>query len=76
MTMTVNAIYERGQLRLMEPVDLEEGAVVEVTISVEEPESERSPAAVLAEIAALPLENGERFSGRDHDDLLYGKGSS
>lgn len=32
-------------------------------------------ADALAEIAALPLEGkGDRFSGRDHDQVLYGGG--
>ena len=34
----------------------------------------KTPAELLAEIAALPLEgNGEKFSNRDHDRILYGK---
>src|SRR5262249_28556031 len=34
----------------------------------------RNSAEILAEIAALPLEpGGQEFSGRDHDQILYGK---
>jgi hypothetical protein len=36
--------------------------------------SKKSPAQVLSEIAALPTENkSEKFSGRDHDTILYGE---
>ncbi|MEP7039162.1 MAG: hypothetical protein ABI891_12575, partial [Acidobacteriota bacterium] len=36
--------------------------------------AEKTPAELLAEIAALPMEgNGEKFSNRDHDRILYGK---
>lgn len=32
------------------------------------------PAELLAEIAALPIEGKtDKFSGRDHDKILYGK---
>lgn len=68
MTMTVEAIYEQGVLRLKEPVALEEGAHVEVIVISREPAPGRTTAAeILAEIAALPLENDDReeFSGRD-----------
>jgi predicted DNA-binding antitoxin AbrB/MazE fold protein len=72
MTQVVQAIYERGTLRLVEPVDLEEGTQVEVTISTETPEPDRSPSEILAEIAALPMESSGDISGRDHDRILYG----
>jgi predicted DNA-binding antitoxin AbrB/MazE fold protein len=76
MTMTIEAIYEQGVLRLKEPVSLEEGAHVEVIVITREPASGKATAAeILTEIAALPLEgDGEEFSGRDHDQILYGKG--
>ena len=40
-----------------------------------EPTAEgRTPADILAAIAALPMEvAGEEFSGRDHDKILYGE---
>ena len=76
MTMTVEAIYERGMLRLKEPISLEEGAHVEVIVITREPALGKANAAeILADIAALPLESdGEEFSGRDHDQILYEKG--
>ena len=76
MTMTVEAIYERGVLRLKEPVSLEEGEHVEVIVITREPAPGQAKAAeILADIAALPLEgDGQEFSGRDHDRVLYEKG--
>ncbi|MDT4898192.1 MAG: hypothetical protein QOH25_3269 [Acidobacteriota bacterium] len=76
MTVTVEAVYERGMLRLKEPISLEEGAQVEVIVITREPaQGDASAAEILANIAALPLESdGAEFSGRDHDQILYGKG--
>jgi predicted DNA-binding antitoxin AbrB/MazE fold protein len=73
MTTTVEAIYEQGMLRLKEPIALAEGAEVEVIVISREPETvEGKPAEVLAAIAAQPLEGeSSKFSGRDHDRLLY-----
>ena len=73
MTTTIEAVYERGVLRLKEPIPLAEGAEVEViVISREAAVASSKPAEVLAAIAALPVEgeNGE-FSGRDHDRIIY-----
>ena len=74
MTITVEAIYERGVLRLIQPLSLAEGTRVDVIVITQEPTAEsRMPADILATIAALPMEDGsEEFSGRDHDKILYG----
>jgi len=74
MTTTVEAIYEQGVLRLIQPLSLAEGTRVEVIVITQEPLTEgRTPADILATIAALPMEaGGEEFSGRDHDKVLYG----
>ncbi len=86
MTTTVEAIYEQGVLRLAHTIPLAEGTRVEVTVNVPEPISiARSPAELLAAIAAMPpadmmdaiaampLETeGVEFSSRDHDRILYG----
>ncbi len=74
MTTTVEAIYEQGVLRLIQPLSLAEGTRVEVIVIAQEPPAEgRTPADILATIAALPMEaGGEEFSGRDHDQMLYG----
>lgn len=75
MSTTVEAVYEQGVLRLMQPIALAEGARVQVIIMTPKPATEReSPADILAAIAALPLEADEKgFPGRDHDEILYGK---
>jgi hypothetical protein len=49
---------------------------VQETINLESPDPDGSPAEILAEIAALPMENSEGFSGRDHDQILYGERAS
>jgi len=73
MTTTIEAVYERGVLRLKEPVALADGTIVEVTITTSEPPGE-TPAEILSAIASLPVEgDGQPFSGRDHDKILYGE---
>ncbi|MEA5517578.1 antitoxin family protein [Limnoraphis robusta] len=73
MTYTLQAIYEQGMLRLMQPVDLPEGTSVKVIITANDStQEEKNPADILAQIAALPLESEpENISGRDHDRILY-----
>ncbi len=75
MSTTVEAVYEQGVLRLKEPIALPEGTIVEVIIiSQDAPQGEAKPSDILTAIASLPLEgNGAEFSGRDHDQILYGK---
>ncbi len=77
MSKTISAIYENGVLHPEKPLEVSEGAKVEIIILVSEnKKQQKSPAELLAEIAALPLEGeGEKFSGRDHDRILYGKAS-
>jgi len=74
MTTTVKAIYAQGMLRLIQPLSLAEGTRVEVIVITQELTAEgRTPADILATIAALPMEaGGKEFSGRDHDKILYG----
>jgi len=71
--MTIAAIYENGVLRLIEPIELPEGTSVEIIVIPKQSYSQqKSPADILTEIAALPLEeNADTFSGRDHDQILY-----
>ena len=75
MTRPIKAVYERGVLRLKEPVALADGTLVEVTITTFEPPGEsKTPAEILSTIASLPIEgDGHPFSGRDHDKILYGE---
>ena len=74
MTTTVEAIYEQGVLRLIQPLSLAEGTRVDIIVMTRESPAEgRTPADILAAIAALPMEvGGEEFSGRDRDKILYG----
>jgi predicted DNA-binding antitoxin AbrB/MazE fold protein len=74
MTTTVEAIYEQGVLRLIQPLPLAEGTRVDIIVMTRESPAEgRTPADILAAIAALPMEvGGEEFSGRDHDKILDG----
>lgn len=73
MTTTIQAVYERGVLRLKEPIELADGTTVEVTITSSKPGCE-TPAEILSAIASLPIDgDGSEFSGRDHDKVLYGE---
>jgi predicted DNA-binding antitoxin AbrB/MazE fold protein len=73
MTKQVEAVYEQGRLRPLEPLELPEGARLRVVLLTEDDaDGQKSPADVLSEIAALPLEGAtEPFSGREHDSVLY-----
>lgn len=74
MTTTVDAVYEHGVLRPTQPIELAEGTRVRVIVITEEQngEAQKSPADILAEIAALYVETHQApFSGRDHDKILY-----
>ncbi|MET0624226.1 MAG: antitoxin family protein [Pyrinomonadaceae bacterium] len=73
MTKQVEAVYEQGRLRPLEPLELPEGARLRVVLLTEDDaDGQRFPAEVLSEIAALPLEgSAEPFSGREHDSILY-----
>lgn len=75
MSNRIQAVYEHGVFRPIDPVPLEEGAKVE--LSYERPAPLKPPQPMLAaieEIARLPLEGpDDGFSGADHDDILYGK---
>ena len=74
MTKQVEAVYEQGRLRPLEPLDLPEGARLRVIVVTGDEAGVRraTPAEQLAEIAALPPEGAaEPFSGADHDAVLY-----
>jgi predicted DNA-binding antitoxin AbrB/MazE fold protein len=76
MSLTIEAIYEKGVLKLIQPIALAEGTRVSVVITT--PAGEplgQSPAAILAAIAAFPSEpNNQPFSNQDHDQVLYATG--
>lgn len=75
MTKEIEAIYERGVIRPVKPLDLPEGSRLDVVlISHDKPRANGNAAGILAEIAALPLEGAsDAFSGREHDSVLYPK---
>ena len=73
MTKEIEAVYEQGMIRPLEPLDLPEGARLDViVITHEHPRANGNTAEMLAEIAALPLEaSSDAFAGREHDSILY-----
>jgi predicted DNA-binding antitoxin AbrB/MazE fold protein len=73
MTTTVAAVYENGILRPLEPLSLSEGQRVQIAVSAEGAANPRNVGAIMAEIAALPVEGAcDPFTSRDHDQVLYG----
>ena len=75
MSQTISAVYENGTLILDKPLAIPNGTKVEkLVLPPKNNKRERTPAELLAEIAALPIEGKtDKFSGRDHDKVLYGK---
>ena len=73
MTKEIEAVYEQGMIRPLQPLELPEGARLDlIVITHEEPKTNGNTAEVLAEIAALPLEGpDDEFAGREHDSILY-----
>ena len=73
MTKEIEAVYEHGMIRPLEPLELPEGARLDViVITHEQLKTNGDAAEVLAEIAALPLEGPtDAFTGREHDSVLY-----
>jgi predicted DNA-binding antitoxin AbrB/MazE fold protein len=73
MTKEIEAIYEHGMIRPLQPLDLPEGSRLDViVVTHEEARTNGSAAEILAEIAALPLEgDDDAFAGRD--SILYPK---
>jgi predicted DNA-binding antitoxin AbrB/MazE fold protein len=70
---TVEAVYEHGVLRLLEPLPFADGTPVEVMVVERATTGGAQAAAMLTKIAELPLENEqEAFSNREHDAILYG----
>ena len=74
--MTIKVVYENGVFRPLKPIkDVREGTEAEVTVTkptrpVPTPEEVIES---LLRLADMPLEGGgKRFSGQDHDKILYG----
>jgi predicted DNA-binding antitoxin AbrB/MazE fold protein len=75
MTKEIEAVYEQGIIRPLEPLDLAEGTRLDlIVVTHEQPKANGNAAEILAEIAALPLEvANDAFAGREHDSTLYPK---
>lgn len=74
MSQTISAVYQKGVLILDKPLAVSEGSKVEIVVIAKEQKQKRTPAQILAELAALPIEGKtDKFSGRDHDKVLYGE---
>ena len=73
MTKEIEAVYEHGIIRPLNPLELPEGTRLDlIVITHEQPKTNDNSAEILAEIAALPLEgSNDAFSGREHDTILY-----
>ena len=73
MTKEIEAVYEQGMIRPLRPLELPEGARLDlIVITHEQPKTNGNTAQILAQIAALPLEGStEPFAGREHDSILY-----
>jgi predicted DNA-binding antitoxin AbrB/MazE fold protein len=57
MTVTIEAIYEQGILRLSQPIPLADGTRVEVMVISPPVElATQSPSEILQDIAAMPLQ--------------------
>lgn len=78
MTTTVKAIYERGALRLTEPIELEDGTRVDVIVITREPDNgdqvgaDSSRDALEDLIAQCAIDTGIPDLAHQHDHYLYG----
>jgi len=77
--MTIRATYEHGILRPVEPLHLEEGQIVRVTVTPETgPWSAERAIAAMERIVAMPVENNEVLEPGDKpvsaevDRYVYG----
>jgi predicted DNA-binding antitoxin AbrB/MazE fold protein len=73
MTKEIEAVYEQGMIRPLQPLEFPEGARLDLIVITHEEDKDNGIAArILAEIAALPLEGAiDDFAGREHDSILY-----
>jgi len=77
MTKQIEAVYENGMLRPIDPLNVPEGEHLHLIIITRKGTGPNGSAGkLLAEIAALPIEGqSDAFSGSDHDTVLYPKTS-
>jgi len=69
MATRIEAIYEHGVFRPTAPVEMAEGERVQIVVlTPDEADPSPSPASILAEIAALPLETvSDESDSQNHD---------
>jgi len=80
MSERITAVVENGLLRPTEPLALPNGTRVDLTIAQTSGAEAGIPSTspidtvkkIVAAIAAIPVEPGPEFSGREHDRILYG----
>jgi predicted DNA-binding antitoxin AbrB/MazE fold protein len=72
MSRQIQAVYEKGVLRPLEPLKLDEGEELDVVLLPRKKSIQRDAARVLADIACLQVESEhDGFSGAEHDSVLY-----
>ena len=71
--MKIEAVYEHGMIRPLQPLELPEGARLKLIIVPHEQQPlTRNATNIVTEIAALPVEStDDSFAGREHDSILY-----
>ena len=73
MTARFTAIVDHGLLKPTVPVELEEGATVEVVVVSQSSNGpDESPAKILASLAKLASPTGDPQTGLNHDQIIYG----
>ena len=73
MTKQIEAVYKDGVFHPTQPINVPEGEHLQlIVITRKQAQPNGNAAALLAEIAALPIEGEtDSFAGRDHDTILY-----
>lgn len=71
--MQIEAVYQAGVLRPLQPLNLLEGSKIQIILVEETAKIIPSKAATMLQlIADLPEEGDAKpFSGEDHDSVLY-----
>lgn len=74
MTKEIEAVFEQGVIRPLQPLELAEGTRLDlIVITHEQSQTNGEAAKILAEIAALPIEGStDEFAGREHDSVRKG----
>ena len=78
MTTNVKAIYEHGALKLVDPIELAEGAEVDVIVIAHEPENSKQPSndhswnALEELLSECAIDTSISDLAHQHDHYLYG----